>query len=249
MSLCFKVIKITKKGDKIEAGHPTVSPLLTFYIRKLRMATQSPSPLRGHVGNLSSEEDETLSKMKEKAKTLGPKLEEDNIEIDDAMLLRFLRARNFDINLSFPMLQDCWEWRRSFQGVGAANVTEESIQNELKSDKGFFYKHDKEDRPVFYVRVRLHDSNSRNLEECQRFCIYNMERGRNMMKPPGETVCLIFDLGGFSMKNMVSSSIFGFIFIFLIFSFFFSSHSHSLQTHLHLLFFLPLPLLLRTINL
>jgi len=144
-----------------------------------------------------------LEEMRENAKSLPPLLANDNLLIEDRLLLRFLRARNYDVPVAFKMMKDCFEWRRTFQGVGPAGVTEESIKNELLTEKGFFYKLDKQSRPVFYIRVRLHDSNSRDMEECQRYCVWNMEKGRQMCVPPVETVCMVFDLGGFSLKNMV----------------------------------------------
>ena len=49
------------------------------------------------------------------------------------------------------------KWRSGFQdGLGVANITEESVENELATGKCFFYKYDKKGRPVTYIRPRLH---------------------------------------------------------------------------------------------
>ena len=56
-------------------------------------------------------------------------------------------------------------WRKSFQNIGVEGVTEETVENELKSGKCFMYEYDKNDRTVIYIRPRLHDPNESQVEE------------------------------------------------------------------------------------
>jgi hypothetical protein len=84
---------------------------------------------------------------------------------DDVTMLKFLRARRFDLSASTKMAWDALKWRRSFQGIGVPNITEDMITTEISTGKAFIYKTDKRGRPVGYVRVRLHDASKRNLEE------------------------------------------------------------------------------------
>ncbi|KAG6878089.1 hypothetical protein C0993_012416 [Termitomyces sp. T159_Od127] len=42
----------------------------------------------------------------------------DSVGTDDETLLRFLRARKFDLLAAKKMLKDCQDWRRTVEGVG-----------------------------------------------------------------------------------------------------------------------------------
>ncbi|KAH0586156.1 hypothetical protein H2248_007421 [Termitomyces sp. 'cryptogamus'] len=42
----------------------------------------------------------------------------DSVGTDDETLLRFLRARKFDLLAAKKMLKDCQEWRKTVEGVG-----------------------------------------------------------------------------------------------------------------------------------
>ena len=99
------------------------------------------------------------------------------------MFLRFLRGRKWDLEAAYDMyIQTCScfslltffptnyicfvaLWRKSFQGIGVEGVTEETVENELKSAKCFMYEYDKSDRTIIYVRPRLHDPSSSKVEE------------------------------------------------------------------------------------
>lgn len=54
-----------------------------------------------------------------------------------------------------------------------------------------------------YVNVKAHKKDEQNLEVLQMFTIYVMETVRLMIQPPIETGCLIFNMEGFSLANMV----------------------------------------------
>ena len=49
--------------------------------------------------------------------------------------------------------------------MGVENIPEHSIQNELKSGKSFWYKHDKQGRAILYIRVRYHDPSGAEYSE------------------------------------------------------------------------------------
>lgn len=69
------------------------------------MATPvSAVPLSGHVGNLTPEHEVALGEFR---KLLLPT----QVEMDEFTLLRFLRARKFDVVLANEMFQACEKWR------------------------------------------------------------------------------------------------------------------------------------------
>ncbi|KAF2075830.1 hypothetical protein CYY_002864 [Polysphondylium violaceum] len=159
--------------------------------------------MSGFVGDLSIEQQNALDQLKEKIKNIEDPTVQDQIsKLDDSMILRFLRARKFKLDDAFSMISDALVFRATFQNVGVENITEKSVENELKSGKSFFNGTDKEGRPVCIVRTRKHDSYHRDIEESMRYCVYVMETGKAMLKNGIETVTLIFDMSKFSSKNM-----------------------------------------------
>jgi hypothetical protein len=53
------------------------------------------------------------------------------------------------------------------------------------------------------VNVKAHKKDEQTFEVLQMFTIYVMETVRLMIQPPIETGCLIFNMEGFSLANMV----------------------------------------------
>ena len=49
-------------------------------------------------------------------------------------------TRRFDLPAATKMAWDTLKWRRSFQGIGVDNVTEELIANEIATGKAFLHK-------------------------------------------------------------------------------------------------------------
>jgi len=117
--------------------------------------------------------------------------------------VRFLRARNWDVNLASTLLFDAISWRRTFKGKGVNNITTSDVVNEIKTGKAFFHGYDKQNRPITYVKASLHDGNTRELDEIEKFCVYMMEKEHNELFKNGVyRSCIIFDLNGFSLRNM-----------------------------------------------
>jgi len=49
---------------------------------------------------------------------------------------------------------------------------------------------------------KLHDTYTSNFEEVQMHCIYMMELGRKLLRPPCETSSVVFDLEGIGFRNL-----------------------------------------------
>lgn len=68
-------------------------------------------PLPGRVGNLTAEQQEILDQFRQALKDDGHFVPERH---DDATLLRFLRARKFDLQRSLLMIIAAEKWRKDF---------------------------------------------------------------------------------------------------------------------------------------
>ena len=148
-------------------------------------------------------------------------------EHPDTLMLRFLRARKWDVKagqlflssplsllrimsfLAFAMLTRMLKWRIDLD-VDSITARGEEHYNEnlpgfdlqMKSGKAYFHGTDKEARSVFYVHVQMHRSNQQTFEALRTFVIYNMETGRLFLAPPLNQCSFLFDLTGFGLGNM-----------------------------------------------
>jgi hypothetical protein len=142
----------------------------------------------------------------------------------DALLLRFLRARKWDVNKALHMMIATMRWRATDVHVdddvmqngeltALADVSRsdpvkkklaEDFLAQMRMGKSFFHGHDKEGRPMCFVRARLHRQGEQSEESLERYTVFTIETGRMILTPPTDTACVVFDLTGFSMANMVS---------------------------------------------
>lgn len=140
----------------------------------------------------------------------------------DALALRFLRARKWEVDRGIIMMFSALDWRTSkskvdsdimFNGEeGALRDAQSSDPNtkaigsdfirQVRMGKGFLHGTDKLGRPISYVRARLHKPFDCKNEALERFIVYNIETGRMALNPPIETACLVFDLTGFTLANL-----------------------------------------------
>lgn len=166
--------------------------------------------MSGFVGDLTPQQREVLEIVKERLlSTLEGKVREcaDNALTNDAIVLRFLRARRFDEEEAFDMLYSMLKFRAEFQNIGVDALHPVMCENELRTGKSFFYKYDKEGRPIVYIRARLHDPSMCDPLENQRYCVLMMEYGKRLLRPPGETVTLVFDMNNASVRNIDIKSV------------------------------------------
>ncbi|KAK7529784.1 uncharacterized protein J3D65DRAFT_607477 [Phyllosticta citribraziliensis] len=140
----------------------------------------------------------------------------------DALLLRFLRARKWDVQAALVMLVSTMHWRATEMHVdddiikigelGAieqaksadADVKKngEDFLAQLRMGKSFLHGVDKDGRPMCFVRVRLHRQGEQSDPSLERFTVYTIETARMMLRPPVDTATVVFDMTGFSMANM-----------------------------------------------
>ncbi|KAH8840491.1 hypothetical protein MCOR27_006479 [Pyricularia oryzae] len=142
----------------------------------------------------------------------------------DALVLRFLRARKWDVEKALVMLVSSMYWRCKevkvdsnimSRGEGGMSQDEKEApegSDEQKMGKGFMaqlrmgkslaHGEDKLGRPVVYVKVRLHKAADQTPESIERYTIFLIETIRALIKPPIDTATLVFDMTDFSMANM-----------------------------------------------
>jgi CRAL/TRIO, N-terminal domain/CRAL/TRIO domain len=125
----------------------------------------------------------------------------------DALLLRFLRARKWDVEKALIMLISTMRWRSAEmlvdgdiikRGDGGAQEDSKSSDNAVKKEgedfldqlrlgKSFLHGIDKEGRPLCIVRVRLHKPGEQTEKSMERYTVYVIETARLVLRPPVDT--------------------------------------------------------------
>ncbi|OQE24574.1 hypothetical protein PENSTE_c007G02963 [Penicillium steckii] len=140
----------------------------------------------------------------------------------DGLLLRFLRARKWDVKKALVMMISTMRWRLQEVHVdddimanGEATALKQSQSSDaaekkkgddflyqIRKGKSFLHGVDRFGRPICVVRVRLHHAGDQEAEGLERFTVYTIETARLLLAPPVETATIIFDMTDFSMANM-----------------------------------------------
>lgn len=120
--------------------------------------------------------------------------------MNDATFLRYLRARNFDVDKAKTMLHETLHWRRDF-GVENMGEWKDVIAIENSPGKMYVRGYDKEGHALIYMKPRLentndHDGNIKHL-------VYTLEKAVACManNTNAEKLCLLIDYEGYSLRN------------------------------------------------
>lgn len=125
----------------------------------------------------------------------------------DGLLLRFLRARKWDVQAALVMLVATMHWRATEMHVdsdimrrGEAGALEasrsadaavrregEDFLAQLRMGKSFLHGVDAEGRPMCFVRVRLHHGGEQSESSLERYTVYTIETARMLLRPPVDT--------------------------------------------------------------
>jgi hypothetical protein len=125
----------------------------------------------------------------------------------DALLLRFLRARKWDLQRALVMLVSTMNWRASemhvdddilMKGEEHALLNEKSSDESVKKQgedflaqmrmgKSYCYGVDKAGRPICVCRARLHKAGEQSEESLERYTVYLIETTRLLLSPPVDT--------------------------------------------------------------
>lgn len=143
-------------------------------------------------------------------------------EDPDLLLVRFLRARNWNVDVAFAMLLNSLAWRIEDQvetklvavGDGPPTTFERSKEEEkiaaevihqFSCGESFVHGRDKAGRPITWVRVKYHDPSAQSKEGFVQAAVLDTESTRMLLRPPITCGSVVFDLTGFGLRNMVSS--------------------------------------------
>ena len=119
----------------------------------------------------------------------------------DGLLLRFLRARKWNVQNALVMLVATMNWRMQEMHVdddiikrgegGAAEDSKSSNANvrregkdflsQMRLGKSFLHGTDKEGRPMCFVRVRLHKKGEQTEPSVERYTVYTIETARLLL--------------------------------------------------------------------
>lgn len=125
----------------------------------------------------------------------------------DAILLRFLRARKWDIEKALVMMISTMTWRH-----GEMRVDEDIMKNgeagavdneqngqgkdkqlghdfleQIRMGKSYLHGVDRKGRPICVVRVRLHKQGELCEESLEKYTVYIIETARMVLSPPVDT--------------------------------------------------------------
>lgn len=128
----------------------------------------------------------------------------------DAMLLRFLRARKWDVPRAFSMMMDAIVWRvkemhvddeimakgelHALKQERSSNTAEKKAGKDflaqMRMGKSYVHGTDKVGRPIVVIRVRLHKPGAQSEEALEKYIVHVIESVRLTLSPPVETaVC------------------------------------------------------------
>lgn len=169
----------------------------------------APTEQTGYTSNITPEQEETKDKLREELKALGY-----TKRLDNASLLRFLRARKFDLAKAKQMFIDCEEWRKKY---GTDTILEDFKYHEkplvASMYPQYYHKTDKDGRPVYFEelgRVNLTEMLKITTQERMlRNLVWEYESFTNKRLPACsrekgflvETSCTIMDLKGISIST------------------------------------------------
>ncbi|KAH6682893.1 CRAL-TRIO domain-containing protein [Halenospora varia] len=111
--------------------------------------TTSPTKQSGHPGHTTPEQDAQVHQLRMKLEAAGY-----TERLDTLTLLRFLRARKFDVTLSEKMFVECEQWRKDFNlDHLVRNFDYKEKAEVFKYYPQYYHKTDKDGRPVYIEQM------------------------------------------------------------------------------------------------
>jgi len=146
------------------------------------------------VGPMTLEERNSLSKFQDM-------LDEKDIDYDDYdenYLIRFLRARKLDLNLTYKMFTDFLEWRKKEDIDNILTYQFEEINEIKKALPMCFHKTDKLGRPIYYAEVDL--ERVLKVVDEKRLCKFFTKEYENI-------ICITYPACSIAANKFISTSL------------------------------------------
>ncbi|GLA67145.1 hypothetical protein AtubIFM54640_010122 [Aspergillus tubingensis] len=125
-------------------------------LQTLDDACEMPSPGQVHVGCiLTSDQRESLTLLKKMCHDHGYDISRPDYYTDDAALLRYLRARSFQVAAAFEQFDFCMKWRKE-NGIAEFydNLEVNSYEDSRKMYPQWIGRRDLDGRPVYVFAVK-----------------------------------------------------------------------------------------------
>ncbi|EAS36595.3 SEC14 cytosolic factor [Coccidioides immitis RS] len=179
--------------------------------------TTAPVAQSGHPGHTTPEQDAQVAQLRMMLEALGY-----TDRLDTLTLLRFLRARKFNVEAAKTMFVACEQWRRDFGTdslVTDFHYTEKEQVFEYYPQ--YYHKTDKDGRPVYIEQLGKIDLTAMykitTSERMLKSLVCEYEKLADPRLPACarksghllETCCTIMDLKGVGISN--AASVFGYI--------------------------------------
>jgi len=160
--------------------------------------------LIGFPGFLTPEQDASLASLRQQVQELGIFPKEN--PLPDQHLLRFLRARQFDVNKSISMMQADLAWRREFENHLFKASECPSLVEFAKNGLLYLAGNDKDGRPVLVMNMaKFYPREVKDLNEVVMFWVSYVHRLTQACEKAGHTdYTIIADLIGFSPSQNFS---------------------------------------------
>ncbi|KAH8149993.1 uncharacterized protein LAJ45_06146 [Morchella importuna] len=179
--------------------------------------TTNPATGPGHPGHTTPEQDALVVKFREELEKEGY-----TERLDTITLLRFLRARKFDVPLAKKMFTDCEAWRKEFK-VDEIMKDFEYVEKPKVFEyyPQYYHKTDKDGRPVYIEQLGKIDLTAMykitSMDRMLKNLVIEYEKLANPRLPACsrksgkllETCCTIMDLKGVGLTSV--SSVYGFV--------------------------------------
>ncbi|KAG2222134.1 hypothetical protein INT45_007570 [Circinella minor] len=124
----------------------------------------------------------------------------------DVLLIKFLRARELDLDQASKMLSDSIAWRKEFK---TDSILNEEFDDTIFGGVGYIHKNDKEDRPVCYNFYGELDQEAvfGDIQKFIRWRIQLMEKGVQLIDfTTVDTMVQVHDYKGVSMFGRTANS-------------------------------------------
>ncbi|KAF9349638.1 hypothetical protein BGX26_012099 [Mortierella sp. AD094] len=151
---------------------------------------------------LTEQQTATLDAFRTHIHTNVTKTDAERRWTDDPCLIRFLKARRWNLEGAITGLQDTLQWRESYKPMVP---DKESLWTELTPGKMFVSGFDKTSRPLLYMKPRLENTTASPNQI--RHVVFHLEVAIALMSKGVQSLCIIIDFEDVSMTKSPGAGI------------------------------------------